>query len=587
MGSDRRAASRARPWHDGRREMRSDVQTRVGRSRPTARRPRLVVAAIAAIAVGLAVIAPASAGSEDIESNYVAELREVAKEVEAALEAAKTLSGQSSQLTWALQSAEVNPSGDAPNAGWENVTASNGQIQVEVTAEPQASFTGSWDTPPQQATGGTEFTMNVSVSGAITSGTKQGFRNLDLIEIINGRWTNGAVGAGVNCFDPIGAEPLSCTGPSTNEGTFSFAFPSFGDTYTFGVGALNCGGSCFVKYTYTAQTKEATQKAVAQRLGQAIARAKAMLTTYQRADTRHGTSEEHRLVDQIVSQLASAGRLLGKSTDMPVRTTPRQKKLAQKLLRQVKREAAAAAAERWPGLDKVESLLKNPRAFDRLVKREAIQRFQQIIERNKGRIVKKALRGVPIQIGVPLRTQVRWAAEDFLLGKVGPGLLKFDPRGLLLQFFGQQIRVAIKDIALAARPTGKVERRTTITLRGFQKHLERLEQLRGSGESSLGDVRAAVYGASGAHDAARHLRRDLAALVKRRCKNAPNSDRCEGAQTTRARLIAADKRLARAIDETTSVFLLRRAFDPAELRSRVKALCALEGSIKRIDAKLA
>ena len=544
----------------------------------------LLAAALAATIAGV-VATPASAGSQRIESNYVAELRAVAAEVEAVLAEVKNLSAASSGLIWVRQAPQVNPGSSSPPATW-TVSPSDGQIQVMVTNEPQAAFTGTWDSPPQRAAGGTTFIMNVSVSGAITSGTTQGFRQLALIEIIAGRWTNDAVGAGVNCVDPIGAEPLSCTGPDSNSGTFEFKFPTSGDTYSFGVGALNCA-ACFVDYVYVAESKEKALAAAGETLAAAIERAKAMLKTYQRADTRHGTSEEHRLVRQIMSQLATAGRTLGKSTNMPVRTTPKKKSLAQKALRQVTREAATAVADRWSGLDKVAELLRNPGSLDRLVKREAIQRFEQIIERNRGKIVKRALRGVPIQIGVPLRTQVRQAAEDFLLAKIGPGLLKFDPRGILLEFFSEKIRIVIKDIALAARPTKKVERRTNITLKGFKKHLGVLEQLRGNVNSSLSEVSGAVYSAAGAYDAARHLRRDLVALVKRRCKKAPNSKRCEGAQKTLARLVAADKQLAKALDDTTALFLLGKAFDPAELRSQIKALCALEKSIKRINASLA
>ncbi len=520
-----------------------------------------------------------------IESRYVAQLREVAKEVRAALADVNSLSGTSSQLTWVRQTPKVNPGGGEPPGNW-TVSASDGQIQVTVTDEPQAAFTGTWDVPPERVSGGTDFAMKLTVNGQITSGTTQGFRNLSLIEIISGRWTNDSVGAGVNCVDPIGTEPLSCSGPGNGEGTFNFVFPTSGDTYTFAVGTLNCS-ACAVEYTYTAQTKETTLAAAGQTLGAAIARAKTMLKTYQRADTRHGTAEEKKLVNKMLTQLRNAGRTLGKLADSPVRTTPKKRSLAEKLLRKGRREIAAAVVEEWPVAAKAAALLKNPGAAPRVFKRELIGRIGAILDRNRDKIVNRALKGLPIQLGAPLRPQIHSTAVNFLLRKIGPGLLKLDPRGLVLQFFANKISIALKDIALAFRPTGKVVPRTNRTLRGYARHETALKSLRNNVNSDLGEVQAAVAAAEGAFDAARLLRNDLDRLVKRRCKNAPGSDRCQGAQKTKARLVAADKSTKRQIKLTKQVFLLGKQFDPAQLRAWVKGLCALEKSVKRINAKLA
>ena len=167
-------------------------------------------------------------------------------------------------LVWVAKAPKVNPgsAADPPNA---KITARNGFLNWKVLVAPEAEFEATYKPPPARLVPGTTHTIAVKVSGKLTGNMDvQGFRGLTMILYLADRWDGSSVGTDQNCVDPIGAEPTFCTKPKSSEGAFSVRVPTpstAGDTFSFGVGALNCGEACYVRYEYVASGKAATTPA--------------------------------------------------------------------------------------------------------------------------------------------------------------------------------------------------------------------------------------------------------------------------------------------------------------------------------------
>ena len=167
-----------------------------------------------------------------------------------------------SALTWTLKKPQINPGGDSVPAG-SAITARDGYLKWEVQVPPEAQFEARFEPPPARLAPGSSHTFAIAVAGSLT-GRKdvQGFRFIDVILLVGDRWDGRTAvgGVGQNCNDPIGAEPISCTSPASNKGTFTVRAPTptkAGDTFSFGVSALNCGGACYIRYEYVASGQPA------------------------------------------------------------------------------------------------------------------------------------------------------------------------------------------------------------------------------------------------------------------------------------------------------------------------------------------
>ncbi|HEU0305084.1 MAG TPA: hypothetical protein VFR32_10950, partial [Gaiellaceae bacterium] len=160
-------------------------------------------------------------------------------------------------LVWVLKKTVVNPTKDpVPRPDW-SISTTSGHMDWKVLTAPQADFDVDYKPPPARLTSGKKHTIKVTVAGRITGGTDtQGFRNVDAILLVNDRWDRQAVGVSVNCYDPIGTEPISCTPPARRTGPLVVSVPAAykaGEKFSVGLGALNCGNACYVRYEYTAQ----------------------------------------------------------------------------------------------------------------------------------------------------------------------------------------------------------------------------------------------------------------------------------------------------------------------------------------------
>ncbi len=154
---------------------------------------------------------------------------------------------------WILVKIEPNPakSTQPPHASG---VARNGHIDYDWPGAPQAEFDVDFNPPPMRVKPGGKITFTITVTGKLTGDkTVQGFRTGDAILLVNDRWDGrSAVGTGVNCVDPIGAAPISCTELKPGKGTLTATAATFGDTFSVGIGMLNCG-PCYIRYTYAAR----------------------------------------------------------------------------------------------------------------------------------------------------------------------------------------------------------------------------------------------------------------------------------------------------------------------------------------------
>ncbi len=158
-----------------------------------------------------------------------------------------------SKLEWVRTKIEPNPAKSAQPPHATGV-AVNGHIDYDWPGAPQAEFDVDFKPPPKRVKPGGKITFAITVTGRLTGDkTVQGFRTGDAILLVNDRWDGrSAVGTGVNCVDPIGAAPISCTESKTGKGTLTATAPTYGDTFSVGIGMLNCG-PCYLRYTYVAK----------------------------------------------------------------------------------------------------------------------------------------------------------------------------------------------------------------------------------------------------------------------------------------------------------------------------------------------
>ncbi len=158
---------------------------------------------------------------------------------------------------WVLVGEQVNPGGDAAPAGYVVSLSATSMTVVESFGpdypdDGEATFDASWEAPPRTLVPGDPLTIPVTVSGRNTGNLDtQYFFGLDVILIVNGGWNRESVGAGASCAQTtvISGEYV-CSDPVTNTGEMSTSVPSSGDEFSVGVGALNCGGACYVEWTY-------------------------------------------------------------------------------------------------------------------------------------------------------------------------------------------------------------------------------------------------------------------------------------------------------------------------------------------------
>ncbi len=158
---------------------------------------------------------------------------------------------------WVLSSTKLNPAGDDDPVNWV-VSPSETSMSVTQSFGPddpsgaEAQFDATWKAPPSELEPDTAMEISVTVSGRVTGSREtQFFFGLDVIMLVDGTWNNSAVGAGANCAQTtVISNEYVCSDPVTNTGVLPFRVPAFGETFTVGVGALNCGGVCYVEWSY-------------------------------------------------------------------------------------------------------------------------------------------------------------------------------------------------------------------------------------------------------------------------------------------------------------------------------------------------
>ncbi len=159
-------------------------------------------------------------------------------------------SGDATVDRWVLVDTDV-----APMDGYTTVEHSPGSMSV--TYDDGIGYVGlytaTYDPPPDVLEPGGTFESNVDVVGTLVQGDVQRFSGLSVIQYASHTWTDDAVGVSVDCYDPIGSEPLSCDDGDAASGTFTWSIPSGfeGATLELGVGALNC--DCAIHYVYEFQ----------------------------------------------------------------------------------------------------------------------------------------------------------------------------------------------------------------------------------------------------------------------------------------------------------------------------------------------
>lgn len=158
---------------------------------------------------------------------------------------------------WALIDTQINPNGDSAPDRWDVTTTESSMTVVqsfgpEDTSGAEAVFDASWTPPPAVLEPGAPFVIPVTVSGRNTGNLEtQYFFGLDVIMIVNDGWNREAVGAGSSCAQTtVISGVYECSEPVTNSGEMLTNVANFGESYSVGVSALNCGGACWVSWTY-------------------------------------------------------------------------------------------------------------------------------------------------------------------------------------------------------------------------------------------------------------------------------------------------------------------------------------------------
>lgn len=183
------------------------------------------------------------------------------------------------ELTWTLKKTTVNPRGEAQPVG-SSVVAKSGSLTWQILYAPQVQYDVTYPAPAAQLKPSQKLTLPVTVSGRVTGGKDTGgYRKIDVIGYLNDRWDNDGPGLWQNCTAPSWGAPIACMPPATVKGKISFFAPQpsrAGDTFSWGVGALNCS-ACYVRFEYVA--KEATVKLPPSTMGSARLRMKAEATS--------------------------------------------------------------------------------------------------------------------------------------------------------------------------------------------------------------------------------------------------------------------------------------------------------------------
>jgi len=158
-------------------------------------------------------------------------------------------------ILWELKATQINPMRDPPRDG-SVVNADSGRLFWKITDDPQVEFVVTYARRRVELVPGSRFGFPVTVTGRITGGTDTpGYRRIEPILYLNDRWVDTAAGVIQECGDPIGPEPILCSPPASTKSKLGFLVPMprrRGDTFSYGVGALNCP-SCYVRYVYVAR----------------------------------------------------------------------------------------------------------------------------------------------------------------------------------------------------------------------------------------------------------------------------------------------------------------------------------------------
>ena len=169
---------------------------------------------------------------------------------------------------WVRVGEQVNPGGDPAPPGYVVTLGATSMTVVESFGPEfpdggEATFEASWEAPPQTLVPGDPLTIPVTVSGRNTGNLDtQYFFGLDVILIVDGGWNREAVGAGANCAQTtVISGVYVCSDPVTNTGEMSTRVPTFGDEFSVGIGALNCGGACYVEWSYEFEQGDTTADA--------------------------------------------------------------------------------------------------------------------------------------------------------------------------------------------------------------------------------------------------------------------------------------------------------------------------------------
>ncbi|HEX4746679.1 MAG TPA: GDSL-type esterase/lipase family protein [Gaiellaceae bacterium] len=153
---------------------------------------------------------------------------------------------------WVLTKTEINPA-RAPQPPHARVTTRNGHIDYDWPGAPQVEFDIGWNLPPSRVKPGAPIVITATLVGRVTGGTDAtGYRTATAILHVNDRWVDTAAEIGQSCTRANFSAPITCTPPVTAKGTVSYRTPTYGTTFTIGIGLLNCS-NCVVRYTYTAK----------------------------------------------------------------------------------------------------------------------------------------------------------------------------------------------------------------------------------------------------------------------------------------------------------------------------------------------
>lgn len=152
---------------------------------------------------------------------------------------------------WELSETLINPDGGAETE-WVDATASSGHMTVvqlnSGSGRTSSVSEATWNPPPATLAPGTEVEIDVTATITAKPGAGSNYHSFTVIpQVRGGFWPGGGIGPEVACGQDVGCDQAR----AEETGTLTFDVPSGGDTFNFGVSALNCGGTCEVRYVYT------------------------------------------------------------------------------------------------------------------------------------------------------------------------------------------------------------------------------------------------------------------------------------------------------------------------------------------------